>query len=125
MIEGPPRDRSLFWVCVGLAAFFAAFFGPVLYTGKLMASADALTQSIPAYLGPHHLWEPLILLGHPMYADPTQMYWYPLAWLRIIPGTYNIFAIAPFWLAAIGTFGLVALLRHLERRVVPWVAGAD
>ncbi len=110
MFEEPRRYRSLFLVCAGFAAFFAAFFGPVLFTGKLMASADALTQSIPAYLGPHHLWEPLILLGHPMYADPIQMYWYPLAWMRIIPGTYNIFAIAPFWLAAIGTFGLVRAL---------------
>jgi Bacterial membrane protein YfhO len=110
MFEESQRYRSLFLVCAGFAAFFAAFFAPVLVSGKLMASADALTQSIPAYLGPHHLWEPLILLGHPMYADPIQMYWYPLAWLRIIPGTYNIFAIAPFWLAAVGTFGLVRAL---------------
>jgi hypothetical protein len=110
MAEGRQQYSSLPFVCVGFAVFFAAFFGPVLFTGKLMASGDAFIQSIPSYLGPHHLWEPLILLGHPMYADPNQMYWYPLAWLRIVPGTYNLFAVAPFWLAAIGTFGLVRLL---------------
>jgi Bacterial membrane protein YfhO len=97
-------------VCGGFAAFFAAVFAPVLFTGKLMASGDAFIESLPAYLGPHHLWEPLMLLGYPMYADPNQLYWYPLAWLRWIPHTFNLFAVLPFWLAAAGTFGLVRTL---------------
>ncbi len=101
--------RLLLMGC-GFGVFFAAFFGPALFTGRLIAPGDAFIESLPAYLGPHHLWEPMILLGYPMYADPNQMYWYPLAWLRVIPGSYNFFAVVPFWIAATGMFGLVHAL---------------
>jgi hypothetical protein len=98
------------WILAAFAVFFVAFFSPVIFSGKLLASADALVESVPAYFGPRHLWEPLILLGYPMYADPNQMYWYPIAWLRFIPGTFNIFAMLPFWIAAVGTFAFVRRL---------------
>lgn len=102
--------KRFFLAGAAFAAFFVAVFSPVIFTGKLMASGDAIIEGLPAYLGPHHLWEPLILLGYPLYANPVSMSWYPVAWLRAIPGTYNVYAILPFWIAALGTFGLVRAL---------------
>jgi hypothetical protein len=98
------------WLLAAFALLFVAFFSPVIFFGKLLASGDAFIESVPAYFGPRHLWEPMILLGYPMYADPNQMYWYPIAWLRFIPGTFNVFAMLPFWIAAVGTFAFVRKL---------------
>jgi hypothetical protein len=91
---------------VGFAVFFGIFFLPA-EIGKLMASGDASVESIPALLGPHHLWEPSMLLGYPLYADPNTQEWYPLAWLARVPGLFNAFAIAPYPIAAFGMWGYV------------------
>ena len=104
------RDlQQRFWgpaAFVGLAGFFFVFFLPAEF-GKLMANGDAAFESIPALLGARHLWEPGILLGYPLYADPNQQLWYPLARLAASPQLYNAFAVAPFPIAAFGVWGFV------------------
>ena len=103
---------------MGFVAFFVAFFAPAEF-GKLMASGDGLVESVPAFLGPHNLWEPTMLLGYPLFADPNQQFWYPLAWLRFLSRTFNAFAVAPFILAASGMAGFVrALTRSTSAGVV-------
>ena len=116
--RGVRIPRALFWTFSGFVAFFVAYFSPVAFT-KLMASGDALVESLPAYLGPHNLWDPTILLGYPLFADPNQQFWYPLAWVHLLPDTYNAFAIAPFVLAATGMAGFVrALTRSTPAGIV-------
>jgi hypothetical protein len=93
----------------GFGVFFCVFFFPV-EGGKLMAPGDALHESIPAFFGPHNLWEPSMLLGYPLFADPSQQFWYPLSWLHALPHAYTVFCIAPFVLAALGMTGFVRCL---------------
>ncbi len=99
--------REFVLTTVGFLVFFVVFFSPAEF-GKLMASGDAVFESIPALMGPHHLWEPAMLLGYPIFADSSQQFLYPLAWLvHVVPGTFNAYAIAPFFLAAVGMTGFV------------------
>ncbi len=103
---------------LGFLAFFVAFFWPAEF-GRLMASGDGFVESVPAFLGPHNLWEPTMLLGYPLFADPNQQLWYPLAWLHLLPHAFNAFAVAPFILAASGMAGFVrALTRSTQAGVV-------
>ncbi|HEY3675913.1 MAG TPA: hypothetical protein VGK84_07945 [Candidatus Tumulicola sp.] len=107
--------RELIVAAVALLAFFIAFFSPAIF-GGLMASGDAIVETIPALLGSHHLWEPNMLLGYPLYVDASAQYWYPLGWIvRAIPGAFNAYIVAPFVLAAFGTTGFVRLLTGSTR----------
>jgi hypothetical protein len=103
---------------VGFLGFFTLYFWPAEF-GKLMASGDALFETLPAFLGAHNLWEPTMFLGYPLYADPNQQYWYPPALLHLVTHAYNAFAVAPFVLAAFGTAGFV---RSLTRSSAAGVA---
>lgn len=100
-------DRGFVLTTAGFLIFFVLFFSPAEF-GKLIASGDAIFESIPALLGPHHLWEPAMLLGYPLFADSSQQFLYPLAWLvHVVPNSFNAYAIAPFLLAAVGMTGFV------------------
>ncbi|HXM07718.1 MAG TPA: hypothetical protein VN936_09640, partial [Candidatus Acidoferrum sp.] len=113
--------RELIVAALALLAFFVAFFSPAIF-GKLMASGDAIVETIPALFGSHHLWEPQMLLGYPLYADASAQYWYPLAWIvRALPYAFNAYAVAPFVLAALGMTGFVRALTASTRAGV--VAG--
>ncbi len=93
----------------GYAAFFGALFGSVVGRGKLLASGDALFESVPACFGPKPLWSDGILLGYPLAADPNQLHWYPPNLLCGL-GWYDVLAALPFFIAATGTTGLVLRL---------------
>jgi hypothetical protein len=113
--------RELIVAALALLAFFIAFFSPAIF-GKLMASGDAIIETIPALFGSHHLWEPRMLLGYPLYADASAQYWYPLAWIvRALPYAFNAYVVAPFVLAAFGMTGFVRSLTGSTRAGV--VAG--
>jgi hypothetical protein len=113
--------RELIVAALALLALFVAFFSPAIF-GKLMASGDAIVETIPALFGSHHLWEPQMLLGYPLYADASAQYWYPLAWIvRALPYAFNAYAVAPFVLAAFGMTGFVRALTASTRAGV--VAG--
>jgi hypothetical protein len=91
---------------VFFAVFFAIFFLPA-EGAKIMANGDAIYQSLPALLGKHRLWEPLLLLGYPLFGDPSQQHWYPLAWFVSSFDTFDAFAIAPFVIGAFAMYGFV------------------
>jgi hypothetical protein len=102
--------REFALTALAFLVFFFFYFLPAEF-GKLMASGDAVVESIPALLGPHNLWEPAMLLGYPLFADPNQQYWYPLSWVvHAVPHAFNAYAIAPFVLAAFGMAGFVRSL---------------
>jgi hypothetical protein len=104
------------WVvtCGLFIAFFGLYFLPA-EIGRIMASGDALYESVPAYFGRRELWEPAMFLGYPLFADPNQQMWYPAAWMRVFSWSYNLFAVAPFPLAAIGMAGY---LRSLTKSTI-------
>jgi hypothetical protein len=107
--------RELFVAALALLAFFIAFFSPAIF-GSLMASGDAIVETIPALFGSHHLWQSEMLLGYPLYADASAQYWYPLAWIaRAAPYAFNAYLVAPFVLAAFGTTGFVRCLTASTR----------
>jgi hypothetical protein len=113
--------RELIVAALALLAFFIAFFSPAIF-GRLMASGDAILETIPALFASHHLWEPRMLLGYPLYADASAQYWYPLAWIvRALPYAFNAYIVAPFVLAAFGMTGFVRSLTGSTRAGV--VAG--
>jgi hypothetical protein len=94
---------------VGGAAvcFCLLFFWPGTFGGRFLASGDALVQGVPAIYAPAHLWEPNMTLGHPLYADPNEIYFYPLAiGARAFPAAFNFFLIAPFVIAQCALFAL-------------------
>ncbi|MBV8117756.1 MAG: hypothetical protein JOZ01_07240, partial [Candidatus Eremiobacteraeota bacterium] len=104
------RSLPLVAAGLGLLVFFVLYFSPAEF-GKVMASGDAVVESIPALFAPRNLWEPGILLGYPLFADPNQQQWYPLAWLvHPFPHAFNAYAVAPFVLAAFGMTGFVRLV---------------
>ncbi len=101
-------SRARQWaLCLsGYALLFGAFFGAVPLRGDMLASGDALVESVPACLGPQPLWTSGLFLGYPLAADPNQLHWYPLNVLCGL-GAYDLLAAIPFFIAAVGATGLV------------------
>lgn len=101
--------RALLFAGFGL--FFTILFAPVFFSGRYMTSGDGLLQALPTFLGRNPIWEPNMMLGYPLFADPNQAFWYPLLRIaRVIPHAFNAYAIAPY---VIGAFGIAALAHRV------------
>jgi len=93
-------------------AFFALFFSPALYGGNYMTTAgDGSNIALPAYLIPHGLWEPDIMLGYP-WASNFNGGWSPMFLLHFIPHSFNVYMLAAYAVAALGAFACVDVLAH-------------
>jgi hypothetical protein len=111
---GSKEFAKLASLLFGFAAFFTVFFAPVLFSGSYMTGGDGLLQALPTYLGSTPLWEPNMMLGYPLFADPNQAYWYPLLRVtRALPFllSFNIYAVAPYVIAG---FGMAAFSRRVS-----------
>ena len=94
-------------VAAAFTAFFCLFFWPVLGHGTIFGDAvDQLIEALPMYAGGHPFWQPLTMLGFPYSANPLSVTWYPLAALRFVPGSYDVYELSAYVLAACGAFGL-------------------
>ena len=67
------------------------------------------------------LWNPYIMLGQPIYADPQSGAWYPIAWILGSIFGYNIFTISfeyvlHVFLAGLGVYLLLKTL-NFERKI--------
>ncbi|MDQ3818013.1 MAG: YfhO family protein, partial [Acidobacteriota bacterium] len=108
--------RHCLFVLVSYSLFFTIFFSPVIFHDSLLAPGggrlgDAVVSHIPYYLSEKLSWDPLLACGFPMVADPQAMSWYPPALLlSLIPGTWNIFVISAFVMAACFAYGYVYTL---------------
>ncbi|HKC64330.1 MAG TPA: YfhO family protein, partial [Pyrinomonadaceae bacterium] len=106
---------------------FTIFFSPVIFHDSLLAPGgarlgDGLLSHLAYYLSPKLSWDPLLSCGFPMIADSQAMSWYPPALLlSLIPGTWNLFVISAYVMAACFTYGYVYTLT--ESRVAALVAG--
>jgi hypothetical protein len=104
------------------AAACMLFFAPILFGGRPPAGGDGLLQAAPAIEAPPHVWQPFSGLGHPAYADPNAMLFYPVAILaRALPGAFEFFMVAPFFIASCALF---ALCWRLTRSVAAAATGA-
>ena len=71
-----------------------------------MASGDGVVQALPTFLGRTPLWEPNMMLGYPLFADPNQAFWYPvLRIMRAIPHGFNAYVVFAYVVAAVGATG--------------------
>jgi len=109
--------RHCLFVLLFFSLFFTIFFSPVIFHNSLLAPAagvglgDAVVSHLPFYLSEKLSWDPLLSCGFPMIADPQAMSWYPPALLlSLIPGTWNIFVISAYVMAACFAYGYVYTL---------------
>lgn len=93
---------AAFSVITLFSIFFSAYFSPLLLAGKLLAPGDGYIFHYPAFKLPWKIWEPNILAGYPLFADPQFQLWYPLRWL--VPD-FNFFIISAYVTAASLTAG--------------------
>jgi hypothetical protein len=77
----------------------ALVFLPAWGRGLLLAPDDGLSFFLPIFLSPPGLWDSTLLCGHPTYADPQAMLWYPLRHLPGGPPAWNAFVLSGFVLA--------------------------
>jgi hypothetical protein len=97
-------------VVLGFTAFFTAFFSPALFGGNMLTvTGDGSNIALPAYLVPHGLWEPDIMLGYP-WASNFNGFWDPLFLLHLIPHSFNAYMLCAYVIAATGAFGCVDAL---------------
>ena len=103
-----PLTHSLL-VFIFYAFLFVAFFSPSLLRGAPLAvGADGQNLYLPNYLGRTVFWDTMIFAGFPMMADPQAMSWYPPALLLSqIPGSWNLFILLAYVLAASFMYGYV------------------
>jgi hypothetical protein len=93
-----------FAIALGAAALL---FSPALAHARILAFGDGLVESVPAFFAPNERWQPAMLAGFPIYADPNKVFWYPLRLLRYVPNGFNVYIIAGYALAAWATYGYV------------------
>jgi len=82
-------------------------FSPVLAHARILAVGDGLIEALPAFLAPNERWQPAMLAGFPIYADPNKAFWYPLRLLRLAPNGFNAYVIVGYAVAAWATYGYV------------------
>src|SRR5947209_14271243 len=119
--------RHCLFVLLFYSLLFTIFFSPVIFHGSLLAPGgarlgDGLLSHLAYYLSPKISWDPLLSCGFPMIADSQAMSWYPPALLlSLVPGTWNIFVISAYVMAACFTYGYVYMLT--KSRVAAAVSG--
>lgn len=98
-----------------ITLFFAAFFAPILFTGRYLVGGDSLIYSYPLRTvawdmirhGQLPLWTPLILSGYPLFSMAQLGIAYPGTWSYLfLPGylAEEIYVLLPFLLSPLFTF---------------------
>jgi len=82
-------------------------FAPSIVAGKLLATGDGLTETVPALLREPSSWNPAMFAGFPIGADPNKIFWYPLRLLGSVPRGVDLFQIFGYTIAALGVYGYV------------------
>lgn len=95
------------WILSVLGVAFcisAAVFASALVHGQLLAIGDGLIESIPEFFASYARWQPDMLGGFPIYADPSKAFWYPLRLLHLLPNGFNLYIILAYTIAATATY---------------------
>lgn len=99
--------RHVALVICGYTAFFIIFFSPVLFSARVLAPGDGLNYFLPSYYARTFLWDASIWGGFPALGDAPRMFWYPPALLALVPGSWEVFMVLAYVLAASFTYGYV------------------
>lgn len=114
--------RHAVFVVVAFTLVYAAFFGTVIFTGRLLIPGDAGVYYFPTLYSARTLWETNFWGGFPVAADQQTMTWYPLAWLfSLAPALWNLFNISAYLMASCFTYGYVYTLTR--SRAASFAAG--
>ena len=123
-ISGRPRVLGVaghaLWVLAAFSVWFAIFFSPVLFEGRLFPSDGMLAT----FQSPKGLWNPLPFAGVPALGDPQLAQLYPLRWVfAALPGeiAFNYYIAFAYVLASSLTYGYV--LRITQSRVAAVIGG--
>jgi len=102
----PVKHPLLYLVSAVLffTAFYMLYFSPALLETRVLAPGDGFNFYYPAVSAKWRLWEPGILAGYPVFADPQFLLWYPPRWVF---RDYNTFIIFAYIAASSLTFGYV------------------
>ncbi len=98
----------------GVIAFYSGlyliFFSPVIFSNRLLAPGDGVHYYLPNFYLGKMFWDPLILSGFPVAADPQAMTWYPLSWMFSLLGSWNGFVLSAYVLGSSFVYGYVYTL---------------
>jgi hypothetical protein len=98
---------------------YVFFFSPVIFSGRLFPN-DGFYHLPNFYLG-KMFWDPLVLSGFPMAADPSAMTWYPLSWIFSSLGSWNGFVLSAYVLGSSFVYSYVFTLT--QSRLASTVSG--
>lgn len=99
-----------------------AFFSTLFVNRQVLAIGDGLIESVPGLVDSYARWQPDMLAGFPIYADPNKAFWYPLRALHVVPNGFNLYVIFAYALAAAATF---AYVRNVTGSVYAAVASSS
>lgn len=110
----------------GFALLFVALFSPVLFSGRLLGTTDAVIYYYPAWATRAFGWTSLLYSGYPVGGDPQTMFWYPLSWLShgLFGGSgigWNVFILSAYVAGASFCYGYA--LRLTSSRLASAIAG--
>lgn len=99
---------------LGIVAFYSGlyliFFSTVIFSGRLLAPGDGIHYYLPNFYLGKMFWDPLLLSGFPVSADPQAMTWYPLSWIFSLLGSWNGFVLSAYVLGSSFVYGYVYTL---------------
>src|SRR5262245_33114175 len=97
------KQRALVGAAVvaGYSAWFVIFFLPQWLNGRPIAPNHGASYYYPAVHSPLSLWTPLLFSGYPVFGDPQNMTYYPLARVfALLPNGWNALVLSAYVLAA-------------------------
>ena len=94
-------------VVLFFSILYLIFFFPVIFSGRLLAPGDGIHYYFPNFYLGRMFWDPLLLSGFPVAADPQAMTWYPLSWIFSSPGGWNVFVLSAYVLGSCFVYGYV------------------
>ncbi|PWT94001.1 MAG: hypothetical protein C5B54_00830 [Acidobacteria bacterium] len=103
--------KHLLAVLSGYSFLFVIFFSPVIFSGQLLAPADAVRYHVPNFVH-RTLWDPLLEGGFPVFADSQTMTWYPIQLFFQLLNSWNGFEISAYVLGSCFCYGYVYCLTN-------------
>ncbi|NWG04920.1 MAG: YfhO family protein [Syntrophaceae bacterium] len=94
-------------VALSYSLLYTVFFSPVIFSGRFLAPGDGTHYYLPNFYMGKMFWDPLILSGFPVAADPQAMAWYPLSIIFSFFKSWNGFILSAYVLSSSFCYGYV------------------
>lgn len=106
----PTQSIHALLVALFFSILYLIFFSPVIFGARLLAPGDGIHYYLPNFYLGKMFWDPLLLSGFPVAADPQAMTWYPLSWMFSLLGSWNGFVLSAYVLGSSFVYGYVYTL---------------